>query len=129
FLAVQYLAAVDRDIFARLVIAFGESENRLQEAHHAASAAINWLSVSGALNLLGFLGSGAAVTYVVLKLSGPPRILATTSLFVLTLLYQYFCWHFLKAEAHPVGFFMALTTGFAAGLLLRAREDRRRELE
>jgi signal transduction histidine kinase len=129
FLAVQQMAQADRDIFGRLLVAFGDGEGQLRAANAAAGAAIDWLSISGALNLLGFMVSGAAITFVVLKLPGVPRVLATTSIFVLTLLYQWSCWHLFHAEAHPVGFFVSLAAGFAGGLILRAREDRRRELE
>lgn len=124
-LAVKEMRAIDRDIFERLVVAFGEPEPSLPTNN----LAIDWASISGIMNGAGFAIIGAAATYIVLKLSGIPRIIASISLFVLTLMYQWLLWHFMQFEAHPVGFFASILGGVLAGLFLRSREDMRRMME
>lgn len=122
-LAVQQMQAIDRDIFERLIVAFGEPEPTLN------ASAVNWVSIGGGLNTLGFGIIGVGAAYIILKLSGIPRVVATTSLFVLSLAYQWALWNFMHVQPHPVGFFASILGGIGAGCLLRLREDRRREVE
>jgi signal transduction histidine kinase len=123
---VQQMRPIDRDIFERLVVAFGEPE---LPSLTPQQLAVNWLTIGGALNGIGFAIIGVSAAYVVLKLSGIPRVICTVSLFVLSLMYQWLLWHFLHLEPHPVGFFTALLSGVGTGIILRAREDRRRQVE
>lgn len=129
-IAVQQLANIDRDIFQRIMVAFGENQSELyQRSSHQVPAGINWISLDGALNWLGFALFGAAATYIAARLPLLPRWIASMSLLGMSLLYQWSLWRFMHADAHPVGFLIALTLGFASGLLLRNREERRKQAE
>lgn len=123
-LCVEQLQAIDRDIFERLVVAFGE-----RQPTAAGQVALDWMTTGGALNGIGFAVIGVGAAYIVLKLSGIPRVISSTSLFVLSLMYQWLLWHFFQIEPHPIGFFTAILGGVGCGILLRGREDRRREAE
>ncbi len=124
-LAVHQIPAIDRDIFERLVVAFGEPEPPALTGN----IVLEWMSVGGMLNAGGFAVIGSGIAYIVLKLTGIPRVVASTSLFVLSLMYQWLLWHFFQLEPHPVGFIAAIIGGATAGIILRLREDRRREVE
>lgn len=121
--AVQQMRSIDHDIFERLIVAFGEPEPT------SGTVNVDWLTLGGVLNGIGFVGFGAGAAYIILKLSGVPRIVASTSCFVLSLGYQWLLWHFFHLQPHPVGFFAAILGGIGSGLVLRYREDARRRME
>lgn len=124
-MTVQQFVPLDKDILRRLVVAFGDNDSLLT----APELAINWLSPEGLYNLIGYLLVSSAAATIVVGLSGVGRAVATFSLFTLSLLYQWAIWHFLQAEAHPIGFVVALIVGFGAGFYLRTLENQRRREE
>src|SRR5262249_36257495 len=75
-----------------------------------------------AVNAIGFALFEAVAIYLSWQLPGRGRILATTSLFALSLLFIWGAWRMLHVTMHPTGFFVAIATGFCGGLYLRFRQ-------
>ncbi|HEY9789456.1 MAG TPA: ATP-binding protein, partial [Candidatus Obscuribacterales bacterium] len=118
-----YLQWLDVEIFRRLLIAFGESET--SAAHVAAGPNIGELAANGA----GFVLFDAAAMCLARQLTGRGRILATTSLFALCLLYILVAWRLLQVTMHPTGFFVAIKAGFIGGIFLRTHDSARQKEE
>lgn len=119
---------LDREIFERLALAFGETESRLGQLMDAQTSA-GWLSSAGLANGVGFFVLAGATVWTAFKLPAVPRAFALVSLLVLSLLYQWNLWHLFHLPGHPLGFLTAIICGVAAGQNLRTREMRRRENE
>jgi signal transduction histidine kinase len=125
FLILHQAPLIDKDIFERLMIAFGSA----QQITGTPPQAINWLSVGGVLNAVGIVAFATGQTFLAARLPLLPRAFSSMSLFVLSLLYQFLLWQFLHIEAHTLGFAAAVAGGFAAGLFLRREENVRSEIE
>lgn len=114
---------IDRDVFERLLAAFGDENIKIS------FDALSWVTAAGILNVLGFAGVGTGVSYIMMKLAGPPRYIACAMSVALTLLYIWVVWGFNHEPVHPVGFMAALVIGLGAGVFWRVREAQRRQAE
>jgi signal transduction histidine kinase len=121
--ATHQLGPADRDIFERLLAAFGDENVKI------GGDALSWVTTAGVLNVLGFAGLGAGVAYLLMRLVGPPRYIACAMTIALPLLYQWVVWGFTREPTHPIGFIAAFATGIVAGIYLRGYELQRRESE
>ncbi len=116
---------LDREIFERLALSFGQTEAELS-SQLAERVSPNWFGCQGLAGWLGILVFAAAAIFTGFKLPLIPRTFALVSLFVLSLLYQWNVWHLLHWPGHPVGLLCAIIGGAIAGCLLRDKEMHRR---
>lgn len=123
----------EKEVFERLMIAFGETESALKvaagAAHGAAYGAASEPAHSATITrdsliwLLSFLFSfaGCAIAW---KLPDQPwmRAFAFVQAFAISLLCSWAAWKFLQIGLTPVTFVVSITLGFALGVLVRKME-------
>ncbi len=124
-LLVEQARNIDSEVFSRLVVAFGASDEQVKALRPA-----GWVSPSGVLNGTGFLLFSAASMMAIFKIHDRTRsLLVILQLIVLSVLYQWALWQFLALHGHPLGYAAAVALGAAAGGLFRTRETDRRAKE
>lgn len=128
FVVAHQTPALNREIFERLMIAFGGEQIQPQLAQ-LPTMPFNWAGVSGILNVIGFAVFSTGETFLAFYLALLPRTLCSMILFVLSLMFQYGLWHAFRLESHPVGFVCAIAGGLAVGMLMRLRQDAEKQAE
>lgn len=122
WLLSRQFRALDREVFERLMLAFGFQEAELSQAATA--------SLSGdVFYIASVVVVSVAAFFAGLKLSFVPRIAAWVQLFAVTLLLQWCLWFLFKEHGHPIAYFGALTLSCLGGYVFRWIEQRDRKFE
>lgn len=104
--------AFEREVFERLMLAFGETEAMLKTG--------TWSGALREVLLWPFSLLLAAAGFVSgRKLLAVPRIFVSVQLFVLSLVFTWAAWKYLNAALAPVTFMIAIALGVACGYAVR----------
>ncbi|MCC6980483.1 MAG: hypothetical protein IT343_19345 [Candidatus Melainabacteria bacterium] len=105
-------SALEKEVFERLMIAFGETEAMLKSGSKSGAArdVLLWL-FSLLLSAAGMVSGW--------KLSAVPRIVVSIQVFVLSLVITWAAWKYLSIALPPVTFIAAITLGVSLGYALR----------
>lgn len=124
-LLVEQARNIDSEVYGRLVMAFGASDEQVKALHP-----VGWGSLAGVLNGAGFLLFSAASMMAIFKIHDRTRsVLVILQLIVLSVLYQWALWQFFAVHGHPLGYAAAVALGAVAGGVFYTRETERRAKE
>ena len=122
WLIVKEFAAVETDMFERLLIAF-----------HVDASGISAFAVRGwAANMFAiasFLLFTAISTWAGFKLGSLARVITGLQLFAVSLIYQVGAWQLFKLVGHPLGYAFAVLVGYLSGVCLRQLHEARKVSE
>lgn len=118
------LSAFEKEVFERLMLAFGETEAGLKQA-------LNPLGVEfqPQIRLLFAVGWAAAGVGLSFKLPAVYRTIAWLQAFVVCLVIERALFSLLKIPTHPITAVSALTLGYLGGYILRVRSRLRMRQE
>lgn len=111
-IGMNNFSALEKEVFERLMIAFGETEAMLKSGSKSGAArdVLLWL-FSLLLSAAGLVSGW--------KLSAVPRIVVSIQVFVLSLVITWAAWKYLSIALPPVTFIAAITLGVSLGYALR----------
>jgi len=111
-IGMNNFSALEKEVFERLMIAFGETEAMLKSGSKSGAArdVLLWL-FSLLLSAAGMVSGW--------KLSAVPRIVVSIQVFVLSLVITWAAWKYLSIALPPVTFIAAITLGVSLGYALR----------
>jgi len=111
-IGMNNFSALEKEVFERLMIAFGETEAMLKSGSKSGAArdVLLWL-FSLLLSAAGLVSGW--------KLSAVPRNVVSIQVFVLSLVITWAAWKYLSIALPPVTFIAAITLGVSLGYALR----------
>lgn len=118
------LSVFDREIFERIILAFGVSEQQIYNAHPVLTEPYN---TTVSLIVLTIVSYGSFL--VGFKLSRIPRVVASIQILVVSTILDWLVWSTLHSPTQPVGHVCAIVLGCFSGYLWRLLSKREQRYE
>ncbi len=118
------VSAGNAAVFAEIMHGFAELLPSISIGQESANQFISAGCRFGALMLFSF-----AAIWLFQRFAGPQRIVLLIQVAVLSLAYQLGCYYFFQVSGNPLSILIAILIASYAGVLIKARDYERRELE
>lgn len=124
WLIALQLSVADREIFERIMLAFGVSEQQIYNAKPALAEPYNT-----AISLLVLSAISFGSFFVGYKLAKIPRLVASIQILVVSAIIDWLVWATLHSPVQPIGHVSAIALSCAAGYLWRLLGKREQRYE
>lgn len=124
WLLASQLSVFDREIFERVMLAFGVSESAIYKAQPAISASYNTF-----VSLLVLTALSYGSFFIGFKLTKVPRLLATMQMIVVSILIDWLVWATLQTPAQPLAHLSSIVLACGAGYVFRLAAKREQRYE
>lgn len=118
------LSVIDREIFERIMLAFGVTEQQIYNAQPALAEPYN-----ASVSLLVLLCISYGSFFVGYKLSKIPRVVASIQILVVSAILDWLVWSTLHSPTQPIGHVSAIVLGCFSGYLWRLLSKREQRYE